>query len=125
MKSDELTKENINKLVIIFYTKVLNNEKLGPFFVQKLGDDMNSDIWQEHIKLLTEFWYTMLTGLGNYNGRPFPPHAQIMGLNREAFEKWLELFFQSVDKVFDERIANKFKERSSIIASNFMRNLQL
>ncbi len=125
MKSNELTKENINKLVINFYTLVLKNEKLGPFFVQKLGEDMKSDIWQTHITLLTNFWFTMLTGRGDYNGRPFPPHTEIMGLDRKAFETWLELFFLSVDKIFEEHIANKFKERSSIIASNFMRNLGL
>ena len=125
MQSNEITKENINKLVITFYTKVMKNEKISPFFIEKLGPDMKSEIWQKHITLLTDFWYTISFGRGNYNGSPFAPHMQISGLDRESFEKWLKLFFESLDKLYTEDIALKFKERASIIASNFMRNLSI
>ena len=123
MQSNEITKENLNKLVVTFYTKVLKDETIAPFFIEKLGDDMKSEIWQKHITLLTNFWYTISHGQGEYNGSPFAPHMQISGLSREAFEAWLKLFFSSVDKIYVEEVASKFKERSSIIASNFMRNL--
>lgn len=123
MQSNEITKENINKLVITFYTRVLKNEKISPFFIEKLGPDMKSEIWQKHITLLTNFWFTISFGRGEYNGSPFAPHLQISGLDRESFETWLKLFFESLDKLYTEDIALKFKERASIIASNFMRNL--
>ena len=125
MQSNEITKENINKLVITFYTKVMKNEKISPFFIEKLGPDMKSEIWQKHITLLTDFWYTISFGRGNYNGSPFAPHMQISGLDRESFETWLKLFFEALDKIYVEDIALKFKERASIIASNFMRNLAI
>ena len=125
MQSNEITKENINKLVITFYTKVMKNEKISPFFIEKLVPDMKSEIWQKHITLLTDFWYTISFGRGNYNGSPFAPHMQISGLDRESFETWLKLFFESLDKLYTEDIALKFKERASIIASNFMRNLSI
>ena len=125
MQSNEITKENINHLVITFYTKVMKNEKISPFFIEKLGPDMKSEIWQKHITLLTDFWYTISFGRGNYNGSPFAPHMQISGLDRESFETWLKLFFESLDKLYTEDIALKFKERASIIASNFMRNLSI
>ena len=125
MQNNEITKENINQLVVTFYTKVLKNEKISPFFIEKLGPDMKSEIWQKHITLLTDFWYTISFGRGNYNGSPFAPHMQISGLDRESFEKWLKLFFESLDKLYTEDIALKFKERASIIASNFMRNLSI
>lgn len=125
MQSNEITKENINKLVITFYTKVMKNEKISPFFIEKLGPDMKSEIWQKHITLLTDFWYTISFGRGNYNGSPFAPHMQISGLDRESFETWLKLFFESLDKLYTEDIVLKFKERASIIASNFMRNLAI
>ena len=125
MQSNEITKENINKLVITFYTKVMKNEKISPFFIEKLGPDMKSEIWQKHITLLTDFWYTISFGRGEYNGSPFAPHMQISGLDRESFETWLKLFFEALDKIYVEDIALKFKERASIIASNFMRNLSI
>ena len=123
MQENEITKENINRLVVTFYTKVLKNEKIAPFFIEKLGSDMKSDIWKKHIQLLTDFWYTISFGRGEYNGSPFAPHMQIKGLEKESFQNWLTLFFDSLDKIYTEEIAAKFKERSSIIASNFMRNL--
>lgn len=123
MLNTEITKENLNKLVVTFYTRVLKDEKIAPFFIEKLGSDMSSELWQKHITLLTNFWYTISHGRGEYNGSPFAPHMQISGLDKESFETWLRLFFSSVEKIYVEDIANKFKERSSIIASNFMRNL--
>ena len=125
MQSNEITKENINKLVITFYTKVMKNEKISPFFIEKLVPDMKSEIWQKHITLLTDFWYTISFGRGNYNGSPFAPHMQISGLDRESFETWLKLFFESLDKLYTEDIALKFKERASIIASNLISNSSL
>ncbi len=125
MQSNEITKENINKLVVTFYTKVLKDEKISPFFIEKLGADMKSEIWQKHITLLTNFWFTISFGRGEYNGSPFAPHMQISGLDRESFETWLKLFFEALDKIYVEDIALKFKERASIIASNFMRNLSI
>ena len=80
---------------------------------------------QKHITLLTDFWYTISFGRGNYNGSPFAPHMQISGLDRESFETWIKLFFETLDKLYTENIAAKFKERASIIASNFMRNLRI
>ena len=35
------------------------------------------------------------------------------------------LTFETLDKLYTENIAAKFKERASIIASNFMRNLRI
>ena len=125
MQSNEITKENINKLVVTFYTKVLKDEKISPFFIEKLGADMKSEIWQKHIKLLTDFWFTISFGYGEYKGSPFAPHMQISGLDRESFETWIKLFFESLDKIYVEDIAIKFKERASIIAGNFMRNLSI
>ena len=123
MQENKITEENINRLVVTFYTRVLKNEKIAPFFIEKLGPDMKSDVWKKHIQLLTDFWYTISFGQGNYNGSPFAPHMQIEGLSNESFQNWLTLFFDSLDKIYTEEIASKFKERSSIIASNFMRNL--
>jgi hemoglobin len=123
MLHDELNKDNVNKLVVLFYKQTLGNEKLAPYFIEKLGDDLSNETWQKHIELLTKFWLTLLTGKGDYKGAPFPPHLEISNLDQEAFETWIKLFFSSVDKLYVEKIALKFKEKSSIIASNFMRNL--
>lgn len=125
MLEKQITQENTSLLVHRFYTKVLKNEIISPFFIEKLGKDMNSDTWKKHLLLISDFWYTISTGNGTYNGSPFAPHIQIQGLKKESFETWLKLFFQTLDEIFIETIATSFKERSSLIASNFMRNLRI
>ncbi len=84
MLNTQITKENLNKLVLTFYTRVLKDKELASFFIEKLGADMKSEIWQKHITLLTDFWYTISHGKGEYKGSPFAPHMQIKGLNKEA-----------------------------------------
>ena len=125
MLTSEITKENINKMVIRFYTKILNDDIVGPFFIAKLGNDLNNEFWKPHIELLTNFWASIALGYQNYRGNPFAPHLQIGGLERATFEQWLKLFFETLDSIYEPHIADLFKQRSTIIAGNFMRNLSI
>ena len=125
MQNSEVTRENLNKMVVIFYTKILQDELVGPFFIEKLGDDLKSEQWDTHIKLLTDFWASIALGDPTYRGNPFAPHASLENLSREAFSRWLELFSETLDIVYTSQIADQFKQRSTVIAGNFMRNLAL
>ena len=125
MQHNEVTKENLNKMVILFYTKILNDKIVGPFFIEKLGNNLKNDKWVPHIELLTNFWASMTLRDPAYQGNPFAPHANIANISREAFSRWLELFSQTLDIVYIPQIADQFKARGTVIAGNFMRNLNL
>jgi len=125
MLEKEFTKINLRKLVIQFYTKVLQDDLVGPFFIDKLGADLSSAVWAPHLDTLTEFWASFTTGDSNYRGSPFAPHIQLVGLERETFERWLKLFFETLDSIYEPQLAIQLKERSHLIAGNFMRNLRL
>ncbi len=125
MLESEITRENIEKMVLMFYRKVLKDDIVGPFFIAKLGDDMSNDYWKPHLELLINFWSSMTLGDNSYMGNPFAPHTQMGELKRETFERWLEMFFETVDAVYTPHIADAFKERSIAIAGNFMRNLRI
>ena len=125
MLANEITRESIEKMVISFYIKVLQDETVGPFFIAKLGDDMKNDHWEQHLELLINFWSSMTLGDASYRGNPFAPHTQLGELTREAFEQWLVLFFKTIDEVYESHAGNEFKERSMAIAGNFMRNLSI
>ncbi|MEA2073888.1 MAG: hypothetical protein U9O86_09910 [Campylobacterota bacterium] len=47
------------------------------------------------------------------------------GLQRVTFERWLELFYESVDKYYEKEAADIFKARSKSIADSFMKLLGL
>jgi len=125
MPANEITRENIEEMVMNFYRRVLKDDVVGPFFIAKLGDDMQNEHWQPHLKLLVDFWASIALGDPSYRGNPFAPHMSLGELKRETFEQWLKLFYATLDEIYEPQVANQFKERSSIIAGNFMRNLGL
>ncbi len=117
--------ENIEKLVRTFYAEVIKDEMIGSFFMDKLGNDIASDTWEEHLVLLTQFWKFVALYDDEYTGHPLRPHFDIEGLTSETFERWLSLFYDAVDRVYDEKSGELFKTKSAEIAKNFMRRLEL
>ena len=126
MLQNEVTKENINNLVIKFYTKVLKDDLIGPIFIDVLGKDLQSDTWKAHIQLLTDFWAAVSLGDFTYTGSPFTPHVKLRDkLSIEAFERWLKLFFETLNTIYPPKIAEAFLAKSKNIAGNFIRNLDI
>lgn len=122
LKYNTINQESIAVLVKTFYPTILADKIVSPFFIEKLGDDINNPTWQEHLELLTNFWSSMALGDGEYNGNPLAAHFG-MDLTKEAFAQWLHLFALAIDRVYKPGVGDFFKERSQIIARNFMANL--
>jgi hemoglobin len=125
MLNNEVTKDNLNKMVVKFYATVLKDEMVSPFFIEKLGDNLGTFLWKTHIEILTNFWASIAFGDTTYKGNPFAPHSRLIGLKRETFNQWLKLFFETVESIYEPEIAEIFKQRSTFMASNFMRNLRI
>jgi hemoglobin len=125
MKFQSINEENIATLVRTFYPNVLKDKLLAPFFIEKLGEEIEGELWEEHLSLLTEFWKFVALGYDEYQGNPLKPHLEIMGINRDAFKAWLTLFHQTVDELYTPQAGQYFKNKSSEIAENFMRKLSL
>ncbi len=124
-KHNTITKENINGMVITFYTKILKEDgEVAKVFRDKLGEDINSEEWQEHIKILTNFWAMIALQDPEYQGNPMRAHFDLP-LSREKFGSWLVMFFEVIDTMYERDLGMIFKSRAENIASNFMRNLQL
>lgn len=120
-----INEENIEILVRTFYSHVLKDDVLAPFFIEKLGNDIQSPAWEEHLLLLTEFWKFVALGYDDYTGNPLQPHFHINGLTRKAFQSWLTLFHQTIDTIYTAEAGEYFKQKSNDIAQNFIRKLSL
>ena len=123
MPYDTVDREKIQEMVRDFYSIILKDEMLSPFFTKALGDDLKNGKWPEHFNTLDDFWVLMMLGVPGYNGDPFPPHAFLGQLSNENFEHWLELFHEVVYRLFDTSIADKFYKKASILAEQFIDNL--
>ncbi len=120
-----ISKENINQMVITFYTNILEEKgEVAQVFISKLGDDLNSKIWQEHIIILSKFWAMIALQDTEYQGNPMRAHFDLP-LSKDKFSSWLVLFFKTIDSLYEPHLGQIFKDRAQNIAMNFMRNLQL
>ena len=124
-KYNTITKENINEMVIAFYTKILKEDNdVAKVFISKLGDDLSNEHWTEHIEILTNFWSMIALQEENYHGNPMMAHFDLP-LTRDMFGSWLVMFFEVIDSLYEDNLTIIFKQRAQNIAENFMRNMRL
>lgn len=112
------SKEDIIHLVDSFYDKVNNDKLLGPIF-----NDFAKVHWESHLPKMYEFWSSILLGTNSYSGRPFPKHLNLP-ISKEHFNRWLDLFYETVDQNFKGEHADEAKKRASNIAEIFTFKIQ-
>jgi hemoglobin len=108
-----LTFDDIKLLVDTFYQRIQTDELLGPIFNERIQDR-----WPIHLEKMYCFWQTILLEEYTYNGRPFPPHAQLP-VDHQHFVQWLSLFTQTVDELFTGEKASEAKWRANKMAEMF------
>jgi len=115
------TIENRNDVTILvnrFYAKIRQHELLGPIFNGHIPDEN----WPEHLEKLTDFWETNLFGIPKFKGNPSQKHVNVdknLGHTIEQlhFGKWLELWFETIDELYEGELATKAKESARKMAT--------
>ena len=107
------TKEDVIYLVDSFYEKVNKDELLSPIF-----NDFAKVDWETHMPTMYSFWSSILLGEESYTGSPFPKHLPLP-IKQKHFDRWLELFHQTVNDNFEGKLAIEAKNRASNIAEIF------
>ncbi len=85
----------IAEMVRRFYADVAQDDLLGPLFEEVAAVD-----WSEHLPKLTAFWCRALLSMPGYQGNPYRAHQEIhrrSPFGRAHFERWLDLFHETVD----------------------------
>ncbi|MBI1185060.1 sec-independent protein translocase TatC [bacterium] len=107
--------EDISRLVRLFYDKAMKDELISHFFTKVVQLNLET-----HLPLISSFWEATLLGQTAYRGNPMLKH---MELNRkspmkpEHFERWLKLWYQTVDENFAGQTAENAKSKATQIAS--------
>ena len=110
---DIVNRDDIELLVNEFYTAIREDALLGPIFNGVIGDR-----WPYHLEKMYSFWETVLLAHHTYSGAPFMPHARLP-LEKHHFDRWLQLFDQTVDRHFEGAIADDAKARAAKMAVMF------
>ena len=113
MKTDCISEDGIDLLVDQFYEKVHIDPVLGPIFERVLRDR-----WGPHLETMRNFWSSVMLTSGRYKGAPVPAHLRIKGIDPEMFDRWLRLFGETCDELFENDVAESFRAKAVRIAES-------
>ena len=115
MKEDIQDRADIAELINRFYDKLLSDPLMAHLFT-----DIAKTNLKEHLPILYDFWENILFQKGDYKRDAMTPHLDLHRmhpLTDEHFDRWLKLFDESVDELFEGEKARQAKVRALSIAT--------
>jgi hemoglobin len=116
------SRADCERLVRAFYGRALEDPIIGFIFVDVAKLDLDA-----HVPQITSFWETILLGARSYSGSAFGPHAALhakVELREGHFERWLKLWFGTVDELFAGDHADLAKIHALRVGQAFLGRLQ-
>jgi len=107
-KLDEML---IEQVVRTFYAQIRQDDLLGPIFNEKIDD------WEPHLQRMCAFWSAVMLKTGRYDGRPMPKHV-VLPIDAHHFDRWLNLFGRTVDRLCEVSLAATFRAKAATIAKS-------
>jgi len=111
MKPDIQNSNDIKLLQDTFYSKVLKHETIGYIFNKVAKINVI-----HHMPILYSFWESLLLGVASYQGNAMLKHIELNKkepLTDAHFTQWKKLFFETVDELFEGKIADMAKEKTN------------
>lgn len=105
------TRRDLEILLTEFYAVVICDAEIGHHFA-----DLDLEM---HFPVIVDFWETVLFGKQVYSNNPLQIHKVLhkkSPLKSGHFRRWVEIFSQTVDKLFAGETAEKAKLRAEMIA---------
>ncbi|MCK0091143.1 group III truncated hemoglobin [Rhodococcus sp. HNM0563] len=113
------SRADIDRLVEFFYERAMADPLLAPVFevLAIVGLD-------EHLVVVGDFWEQILFRTTRYEGAFTPVHRALhgkYGLTPEHFERWRELWHDSVDELFIGVDAHRAKSKADAMVTALRR----
>ncbi|MBP6687199.1 MAG: group III truncated hemoglobin [Lacibacter sp.] len=121
MKKQIENRDDVIRLVDTFYDKVKPDPVIGFFFSKVIAVQ-----WEQHLPLMYNFWENIIFHTGSYTGNPMRAHMNLHGqsaMKKEHFDRWLQLFNETVDELFEGEKAEQAKQRALSIATVMQINI--
>lgn len=114
MNKDITTRTDIELLVNSFYDKVKADTVIGYIFTEVATVD-----WEKHLPRMYSFWETVLLSTMSFKGNPMEAHIKLSKktpIQQQHFDRWLELWNETITIHFEGEVATKAKQRAESIA---------
>jgi len=113
MKYDITTREELLVMLHHFYSQVFVDGLIGPYF------DEIRKAPEHHIPLIADFWESVLNPQKPYTKNLMQIHRVIhegKPIGKTEFNRWVQLFSQTVDDFFEGPNAELLKQRARSVA---------
>ena len=116
--TDIETRDDIDRLMRVFYDRALVDDVIGYIFTDVAKLDLVT-----HLPIIVDFWDTVVFNTAAYakHGRnPLMVHKELdkkLELTSDHFDRWLEIFSATTDEMFVGQHADFLKMRSVAIAA--------
>lgn len=116
-------RSDIDLLLRAFYGQALTDVQLHHHFVDVAHIDLEA-----HLPEIGNFWEKVLFNTCKYDGQAMRVHRrlhQLEPLTAAHFTRWLKLWGEALDALYDGPVAEQAKAHAARIAVAFMRNLHV
>jgi hemoglobin len=120
-RRDLATRADVEHLLRTFYTAAFEDPLLRHVFVDVVHMDLD-----EHLPVITAFWEKVLFNTGTYDGQAMRVHRRIhqrVPLTAAHFDRWLDLWRESLEATFAGPVAERANADARRMAAVFLRNL--
>ena len=120
-KRDIENRADLERLLEVFYKKVFKDDLISHFFIEVVPLNLET-----HIPVIADFWESVLLDGRGYRKNVMEIHLNISEkskINKEHFERWVKIFSETVDDLFEGAKASLAKQRAASIAT--MMNIKI
>ena len=114
-KKDISSREDLVQMLYAFYTKAFRDELIGRFFIEVVPLDLTT-----HIPVIADFWEAIVFNTHGYRKNVMEVHQhihQLSNIKKEHLERWVKLFTETLDEMFEGEKATLMKHRARSIAT--------
>jgi hemoglobin len=115
MKRFDITGEEIDRIVLLFYMRIRAHAELGPVFALYVPD---AD-WPDHEAKIARFWRNAILREKCYNGNPMRVHVSRPEIQAHHFGQWLGLFHEVLHAELPDTIALQWGALADRIGEGF------
>ncbi|MBO0799726.1 MAG: group III truncated hemoglobin [Blastocatellia bacterium] len=114
-----VNESSISTLVDCFYTRVRQDDILGPVFAREIGNE-----WEPHLEAMRAFWSSLMLASGRYKGNPMVKHLLLVPrIGVEHFERWLNIWKQTTAELFPVETATIFVRKAESMAERLLETI--